>query len=78
MLCKPFSKMKSSTWNSASRNTKGVERANLLAKDGDSKKKSLQCAMQVLYKKDKVFALQHIAADGGFKTTYHSDVSEEQ
>ena len=48
---------------------------NSLAKDGDGKKKSLQYA---LYKKDKVFALQYIAADGGFKTTYRSDVSEEQ
>jgi len=78
MLCKPFSKMTSSTWNTAPRNTNGVERANSLAKDGDGKKKSLQCAMQSLYEKDKVFALQYIAADGGFKTTYRSDVSEEQ
>ena len=49
-----------------------------LAKDGESKKKSLYCAMQSLYEKDKIFALQYIAADGVSKITYHSDVSEEQ
>ena len=54
MLCKPFTKMTSSTWNKAPRNTNGVERANSLAKDGDSEKKSLHCAMQSLYEKDKI------------------------
>ena len=34
--------------------------------------------MQSLYKKDEVFALQYIAADGGSKTSYHSEISEEQ
>ena len=78
MLSKPFAKMASSTWNKAPRNTNGVKRANSLAKDGDSKRKSLYCAMQSLYEKDKVFALQYIAADGGSKVTYRSEVSEEQ
>ena len=55
-----------------------MERANSLAKDSDSKRKSLYYAMQSLYEKDKVFALQYIAADGGSKTTYHLEMSEEQ
>ena len=54
-----------------------MERANSLAKDGDSKRKSLYCAMQSLYEKDEVLALQYIAADGGSKTTYRSETSEE-
>ena len=70
--------MASSTWNKAPRNTNGVERANSLAKDGDSKRKSLYCTMQSLYEKDEVFALQYIAADGGSKATYRSETSEEQ
>ena len=53
MLSKPFAKMALSTWNKAPRNTNGVERGNLLAKDGDSKRKSLYCAMQSMYEKDK-------------------------
>ena len=48
MLCKPFARMPLSTWNKAPRNTNDVERANSLAKDGDSKRKSLYCAMQSL------------------------------
>ena len=78
MLSKPFAKMASGIWNKAPRNTNGVERANSLAKDGDSKRKSLYCAMQSLYEKDKVFALQYIAADGGSKVSYRSEISEEQ
>ena len=78
MLSKPFARMALSTWNKAPSNFNGVERANSLAKDGDSKRKSLYCAMQSLYEKDKVFALQYIAADGGTKTSYHSEISEEQ
>ena len=78
MLSKPFAKIASSTWNKVSRNTNGVERANSLAKDGDSKGISLYYAMQSLYEKDKVFALQYIAADGGSKVTYCSEISEEQ
>ena len=78
MLSQPFAKMASSTWNKAPRNTNGMERANSLAKDGDGKRKSLYYAMQSLYEKDKVFALQYIAADGGSKTTYCSETSEEQ
>ena len=78
MLNKPFAKMASGIWNKAPRNTNGVERANSLAKDGDSKRKSLYCAMQSLYEKDKVFALQYIAADGGSKVSYRSEISEEQ
>ena len=34
--------------------------------------------MQSLYEKDKIFALQYIAADGSSKITYRSDASEEQ
>ena len=70
MPSKPFVKMASSTWNKAPRNINGVERANLLAKNGDSKRKFLYCTMQSLYDKDKVFALQYIAADSGSKVSY--------
>jgi len=38
----------------------------------------LLCAMQSLYEKDKIFALQYIAADGGSKIIYCSDASEGQ
>ena len=62
--------------NKAPRNANGVERGNSLAKDGDSKGISLYCAMQSLYEKDKVFALQYTAADGDSKVTYHSEISE--
>ena len=53
-----------------------MKRANSLAKDGDSKGISLYCAMQSLYEKDKVFALQYIATDGDSKVTYHSEIFE--
>ena len=79
MLSKPFTKMASDIWNKAPRNTNGVERANSLAKDGDSKRKSLYCAMQSLYEKDKVFALQYIALMVALKyVSYCSEISEEQ
>ena len=34
--------------------------------------------MQSLYEKDKMLAMQYIAAKGGLKITYRSEVSEEQ
>ena len=55
-----------------------IERTNSLAKDGDSRKKSLFCAMQSLYEEDNIFVQQYIAADGGSKITYRSEASEEQ
>ena len=69
MLSKPFSKMAPSVWNKAPRSTNGVERANSLAKGGDTR---LFCVMQSLYEKDKMFA---IAAKGGSKITYRSEAS---
>ena len=56
----------------------GVERANSLPKDGDGLRKSLYCAMQSLYEKDKVFALQYVAADGGSKVSYQCQSEEQQ
>ena len=38
----------------------------------------MQHAMQSLYEKDKMFALQYIAAEDGSKITYRSPVDEEQ
>jgi len=63
MLCKPFAKMAPGVWSKAPRSTNGVERANSLAKDGDNRKIFLFCAMQSLYEKDKMFAMQYIAVD---------------
>ena len=34
--------------------------------------------MQSLYEKDKMFALQYIAAEGGYKITYKRPVDEEK
>jgi hypothetical protein len=55
----------------------GVERANCSAKSGGHKP-SLYAAMQSLYEKDKMFALQYIAAEDGSKITYRSPLDEEQ
>ena len=77
MLAKPFSVMNSKDWDSAPRNTNGVERANSLAKSGGNKP-SLYAAMQSLYEKDKMFALQYIASENGSKITYRSPLDEEQ
>ena len=41
-------------------------------------KLSLYAAMQSLYEKDKMFALQYIAAEDGSKITYRSPVDEQQ
>ena len=41
-------------------------------------KHSLYAAMQSLYKKDKVFALQYIATEGGSKITYRGSLDEKQ
>ena len=78
MLSKPFAKMAPGVWNKAQRITNGVERTNSLAKDGDSRKKSLFCATQSLYEEDNIFVQRYIAADGGLKITYQSEASEEQ
>ena len=64
-------------WDRAPRNTNGVERANCSAKSGGHKP-SLYAAMQSLYEKDKMFALQYIAAEDGYKIMYRSRVDEEQ
>ena len=64
MLTKPFSVMNPQDWDRALRNTNGVERTNCLAKRG-GQKSSLYAAMQSLYEKDKMFALQYIAAEDG-------------
>ena len=69
--------MPSSDWDSGSRNTNGVERANSLAKTSD-RKISLYGAMQSLYEKDKMFALQYITATEGLKISYRSDVDQAQ
>ena len=47
MLSKPFTKMAPGVWNKAPRSTNGVERANSLAKDGDSRKNLcfVQCSL---------------------------------
>ena len=68
MLTKPFSVMNPEDWDRAPRNTNGVERANYSAKSGGHKL-SLYAAMQSLYEKDKMFALQYIAAEDGSKIT---------
>ena len=75
MLAKPFSVMNSEDWDTAPRNTNGVERANSSAKSGGQK--SLYAAMQSLCEKDKMFALQFIAAEEGSKITYRSPLDEE-
>ena len=61
MLAKPFSIMNPSDWDNAARNTNGVERANASAKRGEQKP-SPYATMQSLYEKDKLFALQYLAA----------------
>ena len=66
---KPFSQISSSDWDNCPRNTNGVERANSLAKTCD-RKISLYGAMQSLYEKDKMFALQYITATDGLKISY--------
>ena len=50
-------------------NTNGVERVNSLAKSCN-RKLSLYGAMQSLCETDKAFALQHITAKDGVKTSY--------
>ena len=78
MLSKPFSVMSSSHWDQAPRNTNGVERANGLAKSGTSKI-SLFAAMQSLYEKDKMFALQYLAASEiSSKISYRSAQEDER
>ena len=69
----PFSVMNPEDWD---RNTNGVERANYSAKSGGHIKLSLYAAMQSLYEKDKMFALQYIVAEDGSKITYRSPVDE--
>ena len=64
MLTKPFSVMNPQDWDRALRNTNGVECTICLAKRG-GQKSSLYAAMQSLYEKDKMFALQYIAAEDG-------------
>ena len=66
MLTKPFSVMNPSDWDRAPRNTNGVERMNASTKSGDQKH-SLYSAMQSIYEKDKVFALQFIASEEAAK-----------
>ena len=58
-IAKPFSIMNPSDWDNAPRNTNGVERAKASAKSVGHKP-SLYTAMQSLYEKDKLFALQYI------------------
>ena len=79
MLTKPFSVMNLEDWDRPPRNTNGIERANYSAKSGGHIyiKLSLYAAMQSLYEKDKMFALQYIAAEDGSKITYRSPVDEE-
>ena len=55
-----YSESQLSHWDQAPRNTNGLERANGLVKSGTSKI-SLFAAMQSLYEKDKMFALQYLA-----------------
>ena len=64
-------------WDRAPRNTNGVERANYSAKSGGHKL-SLYAAMQFLYEKDKMFALQYIAAEDGSKITYRSPIEDQR
>ena len=77
MLAKPFSIMNPDDWDRAPRNTNGVERVNSSTKSG-GQKHSLYAAMQSLYEKDKFFALQYIAAEGGSKITYRDTLDEKQ
>ena len=77
LQAKPFSIMNPSDWDKAPRNTNGVERANASAKSG-GQKPSLYAAMQSLYEKDNLFALQYIAAVSETKITYRSPMDEEQ
>ena len=76
MLAKPFTKMSQHNWDRAPRNTNGVERINGLSKTTGSSPPPLYVAMQSLYEKDKVFAVQHLAATEGLKISYR-DISEE-
>ena len=75
-IAKPFSLMSSEDWDRAPRNTNGVERINFAAKSCGHKQ-SLYVAMQSLYEKDKVFALQYIASEGGSKISYRGVRDEE-
>ena len=54
-----------------------MERANYSGKS-DGHKLSLYAAMQSLYEKDKMFALQYIAAEDESTITYQSPVDEER
>ena len=77
MLAKPFSIMQAKDWDKASRNTNGVERANCLAKSSQNRP-GLYAAMQSLYEKDKMFALQYVAAaENGSKISYRTPQEEE-
>jgi len=69
--------MNSDDWDRAPRNTNGIECINCSTKSG-GQKHSLYAAMQSLYEKDKVFALQYIAAEGGSKITYRGTMDEKQ
>ena len=73
MLAKPFSVMQGKDWDKAPRNTNGVERANYLAKSGQNRP-GLYAAMQSLYEKDKMFALQYI--ENGSKISYRTSQEE--
>ena len=76
MLAKPFSVMQGKYWDKAPRNTNGVQRANCLAKSGQNRP-GLYAAMQSLYEKDKMFALQYIAAaENGSKISYRTSQEE--
>ena len=58
--------MSQNDWDQAPKNTNGVERVNGLSKStGNSP--PLYVAMQSLYEKDKVFAVQHLVAKEGSK-----------
>ena len=68
--------MSQNDWDWAPKNTNGVERVNGLSKSSGNSPLPLYMAMQSLYEKDKVFAVQQLVAKEGSKISYR-DTSEE-
>ena len=68
--------MSQNDWDWAPKNTNGVERVNGLSKSSGNSLLPLYMAMQSLYEKDKVFAVQQLVAKEGSKISYR-DTSEE-
>ena len=73
----PFSIINADDWDRAPRNLNGAVHVNSSTMSG-GQKHSLYAAMQFLYEKEKVFALQYIASEEGSKISYRATLDENQ